>query len=100
DTEKRLFVPVTDKAKLLEIYRQISPITHVSADDPPTLIIHGDQDTVVPIQQSETIVAKFKAVGVPAELIVKKGAGHSWPDLPEKDMPTIASWFDKYLKKK
>ncbi len=100
DTEERLFVPVTDEAKRLEIYRQISPITHVSADDPPTLIIHGDKDRAVPIQQSETIVARFNAVGVPAELVVKEGAGHGWPDLPEKDMPKIVGWFDEHLEKK
>jgi 3-deoxy-D-manno-octulosonic acid (KDO) 8-phosphate synthase len=53
----------------------------------------------VPIQQAEAIVAKFKEVGVPADLIVKRGAVHGWPDLA-KDMPTIADWFDKHLQKK
>jgi dipeptidyl aminopeptidase/acylaminoacyl peptidase len=91
-------VPVTDEAKILEIGRQISPINHVTADDPPTLIIHGDNDKLVPIQQSEEFVAKMKAAGVPAELVVKKGAGHGWAEL-SKDMPTIVDWFDKYLKK-
>src|SRR4030095_5411507 len=47
------FVPITDENKILEIGRQISPINHVSSDDPPTLIIHGDKDTLVPIQQAE-----------------------------------------------
>jgi acetyl esterase/lipase len=93
------FVPITDEKKILEIGRQISPINHVTADDPPTLIIHGDKDKLVPIQQAEAIVAKFKKVGVTAKLVVKKGAGHVWLDI-DKDMPTIADWFDKYLKKK
>jgi acetyl esterase/lipase len=93
------FVPVTDEAKILEIGRQISPINHVTADDAPTLIIHGDKDVLVPIQQAEAIVAKLKEVGVPAELIVKPGAGHGWADLA-KDMPIIADWFDKHLAKK
>jgi acetyl esterase/lipase len=93
------YVPVTDENKFLEIGKQISPINHVSADDAPTLIIHGDKDVLVPIQQAEIMVSKLKEVGVPAELVVKPGAGHGWPDLP-KDMPTIAGWFDKHLKKK
>ena len=84
--------------RTLEIARQISPVNHVTQDDPPTLIIHGDADTLVPIQQAELIIAKLKAAGVPAELAVKKGAGHGWLTLP-LDMSTIADWFDKYLGK-
>jgi dipeptidyl aminopeptidase/acylaminoacyl peptidase len=43
-------------------------------------------------------MAKFKEAGVPAELVVKPGAGHGWLTLP-LDMSTIAGWFDKHLKK-
>ncbi len=78
DPKLKKFVPITDEQKVLEIGKQISPIYHVSADDPPTLIIHGDKDFLVPIQQAESIVAKLKEAGVPAELVVKKGASHGW----------------------
>jgi acetyl esterase/lipase len=91
------FAPVTDEPRILEIGRQISPINHVTADDAPTLIIHGDKDTLVPIQQAEIIVAKLKETGVTAELVVKPGAAHGWPNLIG-DMPTIVDWFDKHLK--
>src|SRR4029077_8222077 len=60
DKKTNSFVPVTDEQKILEIGRQISPITHVSADDPPTLIIHGDADKLVPIQQAEILVKKLQ----------------------------------------
>jgi acetyl esterase/lipase len=93
-----VFVPVTDEQKILEIGRKISPLNHVTEDDPPTLIIHGDKDLLVPIQQAEIIVAKLKEVGVTAEVSVKKGAAHGWPDIA-KDMPQIADWFDKHLKR-
>jgi acetyl esterase/lipase len=99
DKEENAFMRITDEQKLLEIGRQISPVYHVSADDPPTFIIHGDADTAVPIQQSEQLVAKLREVGVPAELWVRKGAGHFWRD-PENDWPKQADWFDKYLLKK
>jgi gluconolactonase len=89
---------ITDKERLEKLYRQVSPITHVSADDPPTLIIHGDADKLVPIQQAEVIVAKLKKEGVPAELVIKKGAGHGWGGM-DKDMAAIVDWFDKYLKR-
>jgi acetyl esterase/lipase len=79
-----------------QIGRNISPIYHVTADDPPTLIIHGDRDTLVPLQQSETMIAELKKARVPAQLIIKPGAGHGWPHL-DRDMPQIADWFDEYL---
>jgi acetyl esterase/lipase len=98
DPNTRLFVSITDEAKVREICRKISPINHVTPDDAPTLIIHGDKDDLVPIQQAEIIIAKFKEVGVPAELVVKRGAGHGWTTILA-DMPTIGTWFDKHLQK-
>jgi dipeptidyl aminopeptidase/acylaminoacyl peptidase len=45
------------------------------------------------------MVEKLKAERVPAELVVKKGAAHGWPDWV-KDLAAFADWFDKYLAKK
>lgn len=97
DKKKALFVPVTDEKKLREIMRQISPAQHVNASNAPTLILHGDKDDLVPLQQSELILAKFKEAGVPAELIVRKGKKHGWPTILD-DVEQFADWFDKYLK--
>jgi acetyl esterase/lipase len=97
DQGRRYFVPLADVGKIIELGRQISPITHASADDPPTLIIHGDADKLVPIQQAESFLEKLKAAGVVTKLVVKKGAAHGWPDLL-KDMSIIADWFDGHLK--
>jgi acetyl esterase/lipase len=91
------FVEVTDEAKRRAIGKQISPAHHVSKTSAPALIVHGDADKIVPIQQAELIVAKFKEAGVPAELVVKKGADHGWSGM-DRDMKTLADWFDKYLK--
>jgi acetyl esterase/lipase len=98
DPKTRAFVPVTDEAKIKEIGRGISPISHVKAGVAPTLIIHGDADKLVPIQQAESFVAQMKKADVPAELVVKRGAAHGWPNMQD-DMKTIADWFDKYLQK-
>ncbi len=96
DPKTRSYVPITDQKQVLEIGRSISPVTHVTKDDAPTLILHGDADKLVPIQQAERIMAKFKEAGVPAELVVKPKAAHGWPKL-DADMATIADWFDKHL---
>jgi acetyl esterase/lipase len=98
DPNRKKFAEVTDEAKIVDLGRSISPINHVSADDPPTLIIHGDADRLVPIQQAEIIVEKLKGAGVEAKLVTKPGAGHGWGGI-EKDVATLADWFDAHLKK-
>lgn len=98
DKETNLWVTITDPTRLREITKAISPITHVSSDDPPTLIIHGDADNLVPIQQSEVMVEKLKGAGVEAKLVVKKGAGHGWLTMGT-DIEQFADWFDQHLKK-
>jgi acetyl esterase/lipase len=98
DADSNLWVPVTDPEKLRRITRDISPISHVSADDPPTLILHGDRDELVPLQQSQTFVDKLKGAGVEAKLVVKEGAGHGWFEMV-KDMEVLGDWFDQHLKK-
>jgi acetyl esterase/lipase len=85
--------------KTKELAHKISPVTHVTADAAPTLIIHGDADVLVPIQQAEAIMARFKDAGVPAELVIRKGRGHDFKGA-DKDFPVIVDWFDKHLQKK
>lgn len=87
---------ITDAQKRREIGKQVSPIHHASADDPPTLIVHGDKDRIVPIQQAEAMIGKLKAAGVEANLIVKAGGDHGWPGF-DKDIELLADWFDKHL---
>jgi len=98
DPVRKKLVPITDESKIQEIGRSISPINHVSPDDPPTLIVHGDADKLVPIQQAELIVEKLKGAGVPAKLVVKPGAAHGWPGMTA-DLAGFADWFDEHLKK-
>lgn len=95
--ESRRFERITDRAKVRRIGAEISPINHVSADDPPSLIVHGDADKLVPIQQAEILVKKMKEAGAQAELIVKPGAAHGWAGM-EADREKMADWFDQHLK--
>jgi len=57
---------------------EASPITHVTADDPPFLLIHGDQDTVVPVEQSQLMYDRLMQTNVPAQLVIVKNADHSF----------------------
>ena len=84
-------------------YRDASPIHHVSGDDPPTLLIHGDADVGVPIRHSEILREKLRAAEVPVELLVIPDGGHGalFPgmaaDAPDYVQATV-DWFDRHLK--
>jgi acetyl esterase/lipase len=72
----------------------ISPAHQVTENAPPFLIIHGDADKVVPLSQSEKLLAELKAKNIPAELIIKEGGGHPWMTIPV-EVAKMADWFDK-----
>ncbi len=93
----RTYVSISDMNAKLEIAKQNSPIYSVTPDDPPVLIIHGDADRLVPMQQSETIIKKFEEAKVPSKFIVKPGGGHGWRN-SEVEEKNFVEWFDKYLK--
>jgi acetyl esterase/lipase len=87
-----------------EVLDTYSPVTYVSPDDPPFLIMHGDQDQVVPLEQSQILYERLKSDGVPVELVIVKNAGHSFepaegqiePNFPELFM-LVGDFFDQYL---
>jgi len=92
-----IYEPVTDTTARNKIGKEISPIYAVSSDDPPIFIIHGDADMVVPLQQSQTFVAKLKGAGITNNFIIKKGGRHN-PDDMKPELDQFVDWFDKYLK--
>ncbi|MDQ6695431.1 MAG: alpha/beta hydrolase [Chloroflexota bacterium] len=82
-----------------------SPVTYVSKDDPPFLIIHGAQDATVPVGLSLEFSSRLKAVGVPVTLVVVQNAGHGFTATggtmsPSRDAITrmVGDFFDRYLK--
>lgn len=82
--------------------RELSPIYAVTDKLPPTLIIHGDNDEVVPLQQAERFAERAKEVGAPpVKLIVRPGKGHGWGDFwkSAEDITAFADWFDAHLRK-
>jgi len=84
-------------AERVDLARFASPVTHASADDPPFLIVHGDQDPVVPFDQSVRLHRALTAVGVESTLYVVKGAGHGFRD-PAVDA-LVREFFDRHLRR-
>lgn len=66
-------------SSLPENYADASPAAHVSADDPPFLIVQGSADDVVTPNQSTSFARRLSEAGVPNRLIVVPGAGHGFP---------------------
>jgi acetyl esterase/lipase len=73
-----------------------NPITYVSKDDPPFLIMHGDKDPLVPHHQSEILTEALKKAGVEVTFKTVEGAGHGFGG-PEV-MKLVEEFFDKHLK--
>jgi acetyl esterase/lipase len=80
-----------------ELGKEISPINFVTANTPPTLVIHGDADKLVPIYQAQIFEKKCREAGAPFKLITKPGADHGWKDM-DKDIAICADWFDEHLR--
>jgi len=76
-----------------------NPITYITRDDPPFLIVHGEADSVVPINQSELLASALKAAGVEVDFIRLPGAGHGGGAFQsEETRQRIESFFEKHLK--
>jgi acetyl esterase/lipase len=100
---------ITDPAKLAEIdsiYRQLlgalpaarpdlakaaSPLAYVTRDTPPVLIIHGEKDDTVPLDQSRSLKSALDTLKVRNQLIIVPGAGHDGPLFasPELQKPVL-----------
>jgi acetyl esterase/lipase len=94
---------VTDAAS--QVLKLASPVSYISRDDPPFLIMQGDKDVVVPLRQSQTLYNRLIAGGVNAALVIVKNAGHSFIQTGGVMAPSraeiiamTADFFDKYLK--
>jgi acetyl esterase/lipase len=79
--------PVSDRAALL----RYCPAYNVAPDYPPALLLHGDQDTDVPYEQSVQMAAALERNGTPNRLVTLKGGGHGF-DGDEKDPQVQRIW--------
>jgi len=88
-----LDLPVEDAAG-------VSPLLHVTADDPPTLLIAGDADDLVPVKHSRDIQAVFQDKGVTSQLLEIAGAGHGFRgEEATRATQALVAWFEKHLAK-
>jgi acetyl esterase/lipase len=87
-----------DPAREHEWFDPFCPIRNVTQDYPPTLLIHGDQDTDVPFEQSVLMSKELEHRGVAHELIKMPNQGHVF-DIDGEGMedPAVSEMFDQVL---
>ena len=81
------------------LLHQLSPIHKLDQDRTPTLVLHGANDTNVPVVEAEQVVATLKKNGVPVEYILFQDEGHGFRKLPNRIRAAVAtvSFFVRYL---
>ena len=87
--------------KAPEKCRRANPITYINKGDPPCFFVHGDQDFIVPLNQSQLMHDALKRVGVPSTLHVVKGAKHGFSELtPSNELVVdeVIKFFDGQFK--
>jgi len=86
----------------MRLAREASPVTHTTPDDPPFLLIHGDNDRTVPFELSEQLRDALRKAKVEVELVRVRGAGHGPGMSGALEPPNIggraAKWFDRHLR--
>ena len=78
----------------------ISPILFASSDDPPTLLIHGDADMLVNVQNSEVMFEALQEKRVESELIIIPGGDHGFRLTADREraQQAMVEWFDRHLR--
>ena len=91
-TQQYLGGPVEER---LELARLVSPLTYVAKEAPPMLIVHGDADIIVPVEESIILHEALRKVGADVELRIVEGAGHAIPFDQVRD--TVVAFFKRTL---
>lgn len=81
-----------------EAYAKASPVTYASKDDPPVLMVHGDRDTTVRLQQSEVMLKVLTEAGAKAELVTVRNAGHGWKPVGGVPEPSAEEVVERSLR--
>jgi acetyl esterase/lipase len=81
-----------------DAYREASPTTYVTSDDPPMYFFHGGADHLVPVRSPKRMVDRLKEAGVPVEFYEVPGAGHMGAVVDPTALAHALAFTDRYLK--
>ncbi len=89
-----------DPVKEKDLLRQLSPLSRLERVKAPTLVLHGANDTNVPVIEAEQVVENLKKRGVPVEYVLFPDEGHGFRKTPNRirSAVSIVRWFERHLK--
>ena len=76
-----------------ELARLASPVFHVDPSDPPLLLLHGDQDPQMPVNQALELQGAYEKAGRPVQFVVMHGSGHGGPAFTTKQTLQLIDQF-------
>jgi acetyl esterase/lipase len=79
--------------ELPALARLASPVFHVDRRDPPLLLLHGDQDPQMPINQSHELCGAYKKANAPVQFEVVHGAAHGGAAFYDAERLTVVKKF-------
>jgi dipeptidyl aminopeptidase/acylaminoacyl peptidase len=88
-----------DPATQKDLLVSLSPIHKLDRIKAPTLVLHGANDTNVPVIEAQQVVDTLKKRGVPVDLVLFADEGHGFRKIPNRVRSTVSvvEWFEKYL---
>ncbi|HTG93188.1 MAG TPA: S9 family peptidase [Pyrinomonadaceae bacterium] len=89
-----------DPDKEADMLRRLSPLTRIDRVKAPTIVLHGANDTNVPVIEAEQVVENLKRRNVPVEYVLFPDEGHGWRKTPNRIRSTVSivRFFEKHLK--
>jgi dipeptidyl aminopeptidase/acylaminoacyl peptidase len=90
-----------DPSTQKDLLAGLSPLHKIDRITAPTLVLHGANDTNVPVVEAQQVVDSLKRRGVPVDLVLFPDEGHGFRKTPNRVRSTVAltEWFEKYLKR-
>ncbi len=91
------FDPSLDAARTLDFTNRFSPVQQINNNSPNTLIIHGDQDRIVPISQSLTLKKQLDSMNIPNEFHILEGVDHVFFGSTSKQRKDVQDWIVTFV---
>jgi dipeptidyl aminopeptidase/acylaminoacyl peptidase len=90
-----------DPVKEKDLLRQLSPLSKLERLKAPTIVLHGANDTNVPVVEAEQVVENLRKRGVPVEYVLFPDEGHGFRKAPNRICSAVAivKWFEQHLKR-
>ncbi|PIB34404.1 hypothetical protein BFP72_02700 [Reichenbachiella sp. 5M10] len=93
------FDPRSDSLKAVQFMQTYSPMQYITAQAPPTLIIHGNIDKIVPFPQSIALKERLDTLGIPYEFHELEGTGHAFRQATPSQKDSVQLWLVDFIQR-